>query len=84
MKKLTAENWKKEFEKQAQFTQFGWFRNGYSSKPIKQFIFSLLKAIVKDLAGEEYIVEDYLDEEYRKGSNQHRQEVLKKGEKWVK
>jgi len=71
--KLTAKNWKKQHEE--------YVGNPDSSR---EFCKLLIKAVVKDLAGKEakYYKSDDLPA-WKSGYNQHRQEVLEKGERWV-
>ena len=91
MTKLTAKNWRKEFEELK-------YRFAHSGQPdtkvIKSFISNLLKTAVKDLAGE--IKKNITSSEfnYIDGYGQMRlnipkflsfiEEVLERGELWIK
>jgi len=80
--KLTTKNWEKELWKRIQYC----YKNHRAFSPqMVIFIRKLIQAVIKDVAGEK--VEHYKSDDlpaWKSGFNQHRQEVLEKGKKWVK
>ena len=95
--KLTAKSWRKEFDKKFKGTYLNKGDGGYFVDVyIKDFISQLLKAVIKDVAGKKMTNGEAQKEwgymgntnnpwsDFAEFYNQHRQEVLERGKKWVK